>query len=144
MTQLQAEQVAQLLNERNELICTYTAEKVLQYADNYLLEVLNETIVACVEIKKVQWYQWEISHLSVRKEHERKGLGKQLIHRAEEKAKNGDALIVQCTIRVGNKASEQTFRRNGYQKACRFFFPRSDRNVAVWQKVLSTTQKRTV
>ena len=49
------------------------------------------------------------------KNHQHKGLGKQLIRRAEEKAKSGGARITQCTIRVGNEASEQTFRRSGYR-----------------------------
>ena len=141
MTPQQAEQVAQLLNARNQLSVQYTAEKVLQHTDNYLFELRDEAVVACVEVKRVQWYQCEICHLSVSENHERQGLGKQLIRRAEDKAKSGGARIVQCTIRVGNEASEQTFRRCGYRESCCFFNAGTSNHVAVWQKVMSTDQQ---
>ena len=53
----QAEQIAQLLNERNELTVPYTSKKVLDHGNNYLYR-LSESgdILACVEVKKVQWY----------------------------------------------------------------------------------------
>jgi ribosomal protein S18 acetylase RimI-like enzyme len=141
MAPKQAEQVAQLLNDRNQLQLGYTAEKVIQHADNYLFEIRDDVVVACVEVKKVQWYQWEICHLSVSEKYERQGLGKLLIHRAEEKANRGAARIVQCTIRVGNEGSEQAFRRRGYREACCFFNAATNNHVAVWQKVLSTDQQ---
>jgi N-acetylglutamate synthase-like GNAT family acetyltransferase len=122
MTPKQAEQVAQLLNSRNHLQVEYTAEKVSQHADDYLFELRDEVVVACVEVKKVQWYQWEICHLSVSENHERQGLGTLL-------------------IRVGNEASEQAFQRSGYREACRFFNVATDNHVAVWQKVLSTNKR---
>ena len=140
MTPKQAEQVAQLLNSRNQLQVDYTAEKVSQHADNYLFELRDESVVACVEVKRVQWYQWEICHLSVSEKHARRGLGKLLIHRAEEKAKHGAARIVQCTIRVGNEESEQAVRRSGYRESCCFFNAATDNEVAVWQKVLSISR----
>jgi ribosomal protein S18 acetylase RimI-like enzyme len=141
MTPRQAEEIAQLLNARNQLQVAYTPAKVQQDADNYLFELDDGAVVACVEVKKVQWYQWEICHLSVSEKHERQGLGKRLIRRAEDKAKSGAARIVQCTIRVGNEASEQTFRRCGYREACCFFNAATSNYVAVWQKVLSTNQQ---
>jgi N-acetylglutamate synthase-like GNAT family acetyltransferase len=105
MTPKQAEQIAQLLNDRNQLQGDYTAERVAERAEDYLFELSEDAVVGCVEIKKVQWYQWEICHLSVRKAHEGHGLGKNLIRQAEDKAKRGAARIVQCTIRIGNEPS---------------------------------------
>jgi RimJ/RimL family protein N-acetyltransferase len=140
MTPKQAEQVALLLNSRNRLQVDYTAEKVRQCAENYLFEIRDEVVIACVEVKKVQWYQWELCHLSVSENHGRQGLGKQLIRQAEEKARWGGARIVQCTIRVGNEPSEQAFRRSGYREACCFFNAATNNYVAVWQKVLSAAQ----
>jgi RimJ/RimL family protein N-acetyltransferase len=137
MTSGEAQQIAELLNARNLLQIAYTPAKVLQHADDYIFEVRNGAVAACVEIKKVQWYQSEICHLSVDEKHEGKGLGKNLIRRAEEKAFGHGARIVQCTIRVGNVRSEQAFRRSGYREACCFFNPATDNYVAVWQKVLS-------
>lgn len=140
MTSKQAEEIAQLLNDRNQLQDDYTGEKVREHAENYLFELRADVVIACVEIKKVQWYQWEICHLSVSKDHEGQGLGKRLICEAEDKARRGAARIVQCTIRVGNEASERAFRRSGYREACCFFNARTDNYVAVWQKVVSTRQ----
>jgi N-acetylglutamate synthase-like GNAT family acetyltransferase len=137
MTLEQAAQIAELLNTRNQLQNEYDAETVLERSNNFLVELQDGAVAACVEIKKVQWYQWELCHLSVTEELERRGLGKRLIRRAEEKAKQGGARIIQCTIRVGNEASEQAFRRSGYREACCFYNAATDRYVAVWQKVLS-------
>ncbi len=133
----QAGQIAELLNTRNELTKKYTAEEVIKAADNYLLELDKDVVIGCVEVKKMQWYQWEIRHLSVSKAHEGRGLGKRLIRRAEDQAKRDGARIVQCTIRVGNEASEGIFRGNGYHQTCCFFNASAERYVAVWQKVLS-------
>ena len=137
MTQQQAEQIAQLLNTRNQLAIAYAGKKVSQYANNYLFEVDEGRVVACAKLKKVQWYQWEVCHLSVSATHEGKGLGARLIRRAEEKAEAGNARIIQCTIRAGNVRSERVFRRNGYHETCCFYNPRTANYVAVWQKVLS-------
>jgi N-acetylglutamate synthase-like GNAT family acetyltransferase len=138
MTRQQAEEIAKLLNLRNQLAVEYNSERVLKDSDNYLFESDTGVIVACVEVKKIQWYQWEICHLSVSEKYLRQGRGKRLIRLAEEKAKKGDARIAQCTIRVGNEASEETFRRSGFLEACCFFNARTNNYVAVWQKVLCT------
>jgi N-acetylglutamate synthase-like GNAT family acetyltransferase len=137
MTKQQADEIATLLNTRNQLTCKYDAGKILSKDNNYLFQSENGIVVACVEVKKVQWYQWEICHLSVKEEYTRQGRGKQLIRCAEEKARTGHARIVQCTIRVGNEASEETFRRSGFREACCFFNAGTDNYVCVWQKVLS-------
>ena len=137
MTQQEAEQIAYLLNTRNQLPVEYTAEMIIRDAENYLFETQYSEVVGCVEVKRVQWYQWEIRHLCVREGHERKGLGKKLIHQAEGKAKQAGARISQCTIRVGNEKSEQAFRRSGYRETCCFYNIDTDKYIAVWQKVLS-------
>lgn len=137
MTQQQAKQVCDLLNNRNQLAVPYTEEKILRNADNYLFEAEDDEIIGCVEIKNVQWYQCEICHLFVSDRHEGKGYGKRLIMKAEEKAKTADARISQCTIRAGNLASEVAFRQSGYSEACRFFNVATRNYVAVWQKVLT-------
>jgi len=138
MTDEQAAQIAHLLNTLNQLQVNYTAERVLEHADDYLYEIEGGAVVACVEVKKVQWYQCEICHLSVSEQYQHRGLGKRLIRRGEEKARAEGARIVQCTIRVGNTASEEAFRRNGYVQACCFLNARTGNYVVVWQKVLYT------
>lgn len=137
MKESQAVQIAELLNTRNQLPSKYTSEKVLNHSENYLIELHEDKVVACVEVKKVQWYQWEVRHLSVSTDHTNKGLGKQLIRRAEKKAREEGARVVQCTIRVGNVESEQAFRRSGYHEVCCFYNSSTEKYIAVWQKVLS-------
>ncbi|MFZ0581267.1 MAG: GNAT family N-acetyltransferase [Candidatus Acidiferrales bacterium] len=131
MTPEQAEQIAALLNSRNQLQVAYTAARVQQHVADYLFEIIAEKVVACVEVKKVQWYQSEICHLSVNESHENKGLGKRLIRLAEAKAFRDGARIVQCTIRIGNEASERAFRRSGYAEVGRFFNEESGNYVGI-------------
>jgi N-acetylglutamate synthase-like GNAT family acetyltransferase len=137
MTKEEAQQIAELLNARNELQTAYTAAKVLQRAHDYVFEEADGAVAACVQVKKVQWYQSEICHLSVGVKYEGQGRGKRLIQLAEEKALKEGARIVQCTIRIGNVRSEAAFRRSGYRVASNFYNPGTERYVNVWQKVLS-------
>ncbi len=132
-----AEQIAQLLNTRNELVRTYTDDTILEKADDFIYEVKDEVIAACVEVKKVQWYQWEVCHLTVASHYEGQHLGSLMISNAEEKAKSNGARIIQCTIRQGNIKSERAFSRNDYKKVSEFYYSISGNVVGVWQKVVS-------
>ncbi len=136
MTQKEAQQIADLLNARNRLQTEYAAATVLQHAADYLFEICEGVVVGCVEVKKVQWYQAEICHLSVSEANEGQGLGKRLIRLAEKKAADEGARVIQCTIRVGNERSERVFRNSGYRDACCFFNAETNHYVGIWQKVL--------
>ena len=60
---------------------------ILQSANNYEYFLdKDDNVFAAVEIKKVQWYQWEIRHLTVSKFYEGKGYGTKLVKKAEKKA----------------------------------------------------------
>jgi len=64
LTYAHADQIATLLNERNQLTQKYTRESVFGHADNYLCRFSDENkVVACVEVKSVQWYQTEVLHM---------------------------------------------------------------------------------
>jgi RimJ/RimL family protein N-acetyltransferase len=136
MTKELAAKIAALINERNQLDGRYDTARILKHSGNYEYELDGDVLIACVEIKDVQWYQWEICHLSVNSAHGRKGHGSRMIQRAEEKAKQGGARIVQCTIRVGNVESEGAFRKHGYTQATCFYNERTKNYVGVWQKVI--------
>ena len=114
MMQAQAKEIAELINERNQLARRYDVDQILRQADNYEYEVREGRVVACVERKRVQWYQWEICHLSVAADWEGKGLAFAVYTRAEAASRAGGAYILQCTIRHGNKGSEEFFRRQGF------------------------------
>jgi hypothetical protein len=65
MTDPEAEQIAALLNERNQLARNYAAADVLAKKGDYIYESREGQVVACIERKVVQWYQLEVRHLSV-------------------------------------------------------------------------------
>jgi ribosomal protein S18 acetylase RimI-like enzyme len=138
MNSTQAEQIAVLLNKQNMLDGEYDADRVLSSADQYLFEMDEATgdINAAVEVKSVQWYQYEILHLSVSPDHRREGLGKRLLARAEEFAKQNRARILQCTIRAENSASCALFKSVGFRHTATFNNVRTGNNVTVWQKEL--------
>lgn len=97
-------------------------------------------IIACAESKKVQWYQWEICHVSVDKFFEGKGMGSRILKMAEKKAIEGNAKILQCTIRSNNESSLRLFKAKGYTKTTSFFYPNSGNWVHVLQKAVSVLE----
>jgi ribosomal protein S18 acetylase RimI-like enzyme len=137
MTPAVAEQIAHLLNTQNQLTVPYTAAKVLKHHDRYLIRLdAAGRVLGAVEVKKVQWYQCEIDHLSVHPEARGQGIGKSLLQEAEAAARRLGARIAQCTIRVGNVQSEGLFKKHGYSATVTFFNQQNDNRVTVYQKVL--------
>jgi GNAT superfamily N-acetyltransferase len=136
MTEDEATQIAALLNERNQLVRHHTAQTVLRNAANYEYERAGAIVVGCVERDNVQWYQWEIRHLSVREDHEGKGIAFAVYKRAESAAIAGGACVLQCTIRRGNEDSERFFHRQGFTEVNSFYYEATGRTVGVWQKIL--------
>jgi ribosomal protein S18 acetylase RimI-like enzyme len=138
MTERIAEQIAELLNTRNKLVVKYTTKKVLDFQSNYVFIEDDDMVVACAKSKKVQWYQSEVSHLSVSKKKEGQGLGKEILLLAEQKAKKDGAKVIQCTIRTNNEGSIGLFTRKGYNIVNRFFYPNSGNWVYILQKTIYT------
>src|SRR5258706_6073279 len=91
-----ADQIAALLNERNQLTIQYTRKRVLDHAENYIC-CFSQTdeVIACVEVKSVQWYQTEILHLTVVVIEEGRGLAKTLLCDAERLARANGARLLQ-------------------------------------------------
>jgi len=137
MTPDDAEQIANLLNTQNQLTVPYTVAKVLEHQDWYVVrQGTNGQVLGAVEVKKVQWYQCEILHLSVHSDAKRQGIGAGLLQEAEAKARGLGCRVAQCTIRVGNPESESLFKKHGYLAAATFWNNQSGNEVAVYQKVL--------
>lgn len=142
MNENHAAQIASLLNARNQLARKYTADDVMKTAANYLYDLSDQgVVVACVELKKVQWYQFEISHLSVIED--KKGYGRTLYKRAEALAKALGCLVLQCTIRENNERSRSLFEKNDFKRGAEFYYPATGNNVGVWYKVLSPKRRET-
>jgi N-acetylglutamate synthase-like GNAT family acetyltransferase len=141
LTDTHAEQIAALLNERNQLKRKHTRESVLEHAGNYICRFSKENnVVACVEVKSVQWYQSEVLHLTVAASQTRKGHAKALLCEAERVARSKGARLLQCTIRDGNTESRSLFEGFGFLHINTFNNPSSGNNVAVFQKVLSSAR----
>ncbi len=134
-----ADQIATLLNERNELTVQYTRQKVLEHGDDYLCRLSEANgVLACVEVKKVQWYQAEVLHLTVAAAQERKGHAKALLCEAERLARTRGARLLQCTIRQGNVQSQSLFEGFGFSHVSTFRNEHSGNNVLVLQKILAS------
>jgi ribosomal protein S18 acetylase RimI-like enzyme len=141
LTDVQADQIAALLNERNELTIQYTRQRVLGHADNYLCRHSEVgEVIACVEVKKVQWYHTEILHLTVALSFEGQGHAKALLREAERAARAEGARLLQCTIRTENTKSRALFEGFGFVHIGTFFNQGSGNNVGVFQKILSAAR----
>jgi ribosomal protein S18 acetylase RimI-like enzyme len=134
----QADRICALLKERNELTREYSRAEIL--AANYLCRFADDEVIAFVEVKKVQWYQSEVCHLTVALEHERQGHAKALIQEAEEIAILHRSRLLQCTIRENNVNSRMLFEYFGFRLVNQFYNQVRHNNVYVLQKVLVTTR----
>lgn len=138
LTDADADQIASLLNERNQLTVKYTRKRVLDHATNYVCRHSEAgEIVACVEVKSVQWYQTELLHLTVAQAHVGRGHAKALLCVAERLARARGARLLQCTIRQENIASRRLFEGSGFLQVSVFLNQDSGNNVAVFQNVLT-------
>jgi len=132
-----ASQIADLLNKHNQLAIEYDAERVLEKADEYLFDLSEDgRIKCCCQLKRVQWYQSEISHVTTHADFVRQGLGGRLIALAEQRAREDGARLIQCTIRAGNGPSEGMFKKAGFQPGTTFGNPQTGNAVTVWSKAL--------
>jgi N-acetylglutamate synthase-like GNAT family acetyltransferase len=136
MTNQIAQEVAALLNTRNQLTVKYDSQKVLEHAKRYIVRHDDSSkVIGVVEVKKVQWYQCEIDHLSVALD--RQGIGSSLLIEALAKAKDLGARVAQCTIRVGNTASEALFTKHGFVPSLTFQNYDTGNRVTVFHKALT-------
>ena len=133
-----AKQIAELLNSENQLVIPYTEQKILGTADNYLYEINEKNeVLCCIECKKIQWYQFEVCHLTVNPNHRNNGLGQKILDKAIKYSKSNNGRVIQCTIREDNNASIGLFSKNDFNKVSVFNYPNSGNNVGIWQKVIS-------
>ena len=138
MTENIANQIATLINSRNELAVQYTAQKVLNQADDHLWVLQTDSVIGVVRVQRVRWYQAEISHLSVHADCGRSGIGTTLLNRALERAAALGARIAQCTIRDTNTPSIGFFTKHGFASTTEFFYPPTGNTVRVFQRPLTT------
>jgi ribosomal protein S18 acetylase RimI-like enzyme len=131
MNAQEADEIAELLNRRNQLTVVQTAEQVLEHATEYAFKTLADRVIGAVQVKRVQWYQAELCHLTIHEDYENQGHARQLALDAEKVALSVGARILQCTIRDGNGGSERLFRAAGYCRAATFYNQHSENYVCV-------------
>ena len=137
LTPTQADQIASLINERNHLTGQHDGDSVLGEAAEYEFEERDGVVVGCVQRRRVQWYQWEIRHLSVTDAWEGRGIAYAVYQRASAHAEREGARVLQCTIREDNEKSIAFFVRQGFAKAVVFKNAESGNLVGVWLKSVS-------
>jgi ribosomal protein S18 acetylase RimI-like enzyme len=139
MTNLDAGEIASLINDRNQLARGYSVESILEHEDEYIFRKggTENQIIACVQVKKVQWYQTEILHLSVHANHGRQGHAKYLIGQAISRSSELGARLMQCTIRENNWASRTLFESYGFVCVGKFLNRDTGNNICVYQLVLA-------
>lgn len=137
MTKFEAEEIARLINNRNQLTKKYSYEEILSNSENFVYLKEEEKIVACAESKKVQWYQFEILHVSIAQNFEGKGFGNLILNLAEKNAIEKNAKILQCTIRTNNDNSIRLFTRKGYKQVNSFFNNKSGNWIFIYQKTIA-------
>jgi ribosomal protein S18 acetylase RimI-like enzyme len=129
-------QAADLLNTQNKLTEIYDGDS-LRWADGYIVHTDGRsTLFGIVRVQRVQWYQAELTHLSVNPEFHHHGIGQALIREAEEKALRLHAKTIQCVLRLDNIASENLFRKCGYSAGPMFINRHSGNILRIYQKVL--------
>jgi len=137
LTDAVARQIAELLNSQNQLTRKYTVESIKARAEALIAHTAADgTVLGVVEVQRVQWYQCEILHLSVASTAQRQGMGTLLLAKAEDRARQLGARMTQCTIRLGNAASERTFLKAGYSRTLVFKNPNTNHDVGVYQHQL--------
>jgi ribosomal protein S18 acetylase RimI-like enzyme len=141
LSETHADAIAVLLNKRNQLTVQYTRALVQTEAGNYIYRFSDAgDLIACVEVKKVQWYQAELLHLTVDEAYEGMGHAKALLCEAERAGRENGARVLQCTIRTDNLASRKLFEGFGFSHVSTFLNQDSGNNVGVFQKVLTSAR----
>lgn len=127
-----ASQIANLLNHQNKLSRRYTQDMILRKLDNYIYETQEDFgVIGCVCVKKVQWYQGEILHLSVHPYMHQQGIGSRLMLKAESRCRDLGLHIAQATIREDNIPCRKISENLGFEWTNRFG------DVLIYQKVLT-------
>lgn len=134
MNEHQESQILSLINEINNLTEPVTIAYTRSRKRDYLFEMDSEgSVIGCICVKYVQWYQCEICHLSVSKSHRGLGLGAKLVARAITYATKKNFKISQITIREDNIISQRVFEKFGFKHMNSFFNNKSAHRIKLYQ-----------
>jgi len=131
-----ANQICELLNRRNNLSCNVTFDRVYYSKGTYLYITDKSRLVGCACVKKVQWYQNELLHLSVHEDYENMGYGSRLIASAKELAKQNRGRILQATADSKNLNSIKVLKNNGFNTVGEFINQKTENKIIILQDIL--------
>lgn len=125
--------IAQLINQHSPLVVKIDPEEI--NLDEYARVWIDDELAGCVRVKKVSWYQFEVSHLVVDPNHRRQRRAHLLVDAALESIREQDGRVAQCTIRADNNISKRIFAGHGFQPGIGFTGP-SGNHLEIWQRAL--------
>jgi ribosomal protein S18 acetylase RimI-like enzyme len=116
MTKAQAEQIAHLLNENNELQTAYDGSKILNSKAKYYPEHYQGLVFGSIAVQRVNFMLSEIKHLVVHPAFRRGGLAREMLTEAEARV---ETPVIFATIRSKNTASLKLFHQAGFRAVIR-------------------------
>jgi N-acetylglutamate synthase-like GNAT family acetyltransferase len=139
MTQNAARQIAKLLNEQN-MLPAKVDESQVRYGNYFYIDIDDnggKTIIACVQVKQMSFFSYELKHLSVHPDYTRRGLAAIMISLVENYSREKKIPILMATSRTGNAKVNPLFEKVGYHKAGTFLNPETGNSCYIWQKNLN-------
>ncbi len=104
-------QIAQLLNENNQLINFHNADTIYNDRCEYFIELCGNKVIGCVGLLRDRAMD-KIMHLSVHQNYRRIGIAKRLLHTA---LTNSNNTLIYASVREENKASLNLFHNHGFE-----------------------------
>lgn len=131
-----ARQIADIVNRGQQLQSQLHPLKVIETIDEYITLVDDDKsqVIACVRVRKINWYIGEISHLAVHPDYRNLGYGRRILELAEERAYSKGAHVLQCTIRLDNDGSTSLFFGYGWQELKQFKNPKTGNKLRIMYK----------
>jgi N-acetylglutamate synthase-like GNAT family acetyltransferase len=115
----------------NKLETEPTQDFLSRKATEIVLIIREGAVVACARIRKVQWYQGEISYLCVSPNWRNTRVALELKSTIEERMRSLNLRIWQCTTRKDNEQINRYLSRRGWKVVNTFTNNRH--TVQVWQ-----------
>lgn len=134
-------QIANLLNAQNQLTIHYQKQDILKNFNNYIVfvdSIRSMKVTGFIQVKKLNYYSVEITHLSVHPDFQGNALGVQLLDAAEDRSSKLDMNIhiLTATVRKNNIASRKIFDSQEWIKIKEFTNHQSGNDIIIYQKYL--------
>ena len=134
-----AKKIATLLNERNKLP-TQLREHDIINGNYFFIDAKEENqprqLIACARAKLMSFYAYEIKHVAVNPDFERKGFGQMMINLVEDYIRTRKVPVVFATTRADNEPIIKLFTKLDYTRTKEFTNSGTKHPLILWQKYL--------